>query len=159
MKPHVKLRKKGEARTAPPASHDDAMQTEALEAAAAVVRVKVPTLAPMARTVADWVLTAYIMKRAEQAFKDPVIMRALTSERPWDMVRLVDKSTAEEAAIAASLPIVGALVAEMDPSGTKPLFAYSRPEIMRLFEAVIWCWEESQAERTKIDPLNDQIPY
>jgi hypothetical protein len=75
------------------------------------------------------------------------------------MVKLVDKTKAEEAAIASALPIVGDIVFEMDPSGQKPLFAYSKDEITRVFEAVIWCWEESRAARTKVPALDDEIPF
>lgn len=75
------------------------------------------------------------------------------------MVKIIDKTKQEEAAILGSLPVVGDIVAEIDPKGEKPLFHYSREEIIRVFEAVIWCWEESKAERSKIDPLNDEIPF
>lgn len=118
-----------------------------------------PAAALNARQTAEWMITAHILKLCELEHRDPLIMRALSSERPWDMVKLIDKSKAEEAAILSSLSIVGELVAEMDPSGAKPLFAYSKDEIIRLFEAVIWCWEESKAERTKVPPIEDVIPY
>lgn len=120
-------------------------------------------LCPAARLnatqIAEWVITAHILKLCEVQHMDPVIMRALTSERPWDLMRLIDKSKEEEAAIVSALPAVGQIVAEMDPSGQKPLFAYSKDEIIRLFEAVIWCWEESKAERTTIRALDDSIPF
>lgn len=96
--------------------------------------------------VAQTVVLSYVLERAAQALTDPEIMRALTSERPWDMVHLVDKTKAEEAVILGALPVIGDLVAQMDPSGTKPLFAYSRDEIVRLFEAVIWVWEEGKRD-------------
>lgn len=102
--------------------------------------------------VARTVVTAYLLERAAQAFKDPEVLRALTSRRPWDMVKLIDKSKEEEAVILAALPIVGDLVAEMDPSGTKPLFAYSRDEIIRLFEAVIWVWEDGRKGQKAAPP-------
>ncbi len=112
-----------------------------------------------ARRIAEWTITAHILKLCELEHKSPAILRALSSERPWDMVRLIDKSREEEAAILSALPIVGDLVGEMDPSGTKPLFAYSKDEIVRLFEAVIWCWEETRAERTQIKFPDTTAPF
>lgn len=131
----------------------------ALKCAADMLVKLCPAAKLDATRIAEWVITAHILKLCEEQHRDPLIMRALTSERPWDMVRLVDKTKAEEAAIASALPIVGDIVAEMDPSGQKPLFAYSKDEITRMFEAVIWCWEESKAERTKVPALCDEIPF
>ncbi len=139
--PSARFRKRGEKRTASP---PDPQQQAATKAAAdAIVRFN-SKLAPMAETLAHVALATYILKRAEQAFSDPLIMKALSSERPWDMVRLIDKTTEEEAVIRAALPIVGELVGEIDPNGDKPFFQYSKDDVIRLFEAVIWVWEESR---------------
>lgn len=157
MRPRVSVRKKGEAPKPP--SPADEVQLAALEAAAQTLKRLCPQASIDAKRIAEWVITTHILKLCELQHKDPAIMRALTSERPWDMVRIVDKTKQEEAAILGSLPVVGDIVAEIDPKGEKPLFAYSRDEIIRVFEAVIWCWEESKAERSKIDPLDDEIPF
>jgi hypothetical protein len=131
----------------------------ALKAASEMLVKLCPAAKLNATQIAEWVITAHILKLCEVQHTEPAIMRALTSERPWDLMRLIDKSREEEAAIVSALPAVGAIVAEMDPSGQKPLFAYSKDEIIRLFEAVIWCWEESKAERTKVSALSDEIPF
>lgn len=131
----------------------------ALEAAAQTLKTLCPAASIDAKRIAEWVITTHILKLCEMQFKDPAILRALTSEEPWDMVRLVDKTKEEEAAIMSSLPIVGELVGGMDPTGQKPFFAYSKEEIVRLFEAVIWCWEASKGNRGIRDPLNDEIPF
>lgn len=157
MKPRVTIREKGEARR-PPSEADEA-QKAALKAAAETLARICPAAKLQATQIAEWVITAHIMKLAELMHTDPSIQKALTSERPWDMVRIIDKTKQEEAAILGALPIVGEIVAEMDPDGTKPLFAYSKDEIVRVFEAVIWCWEESRSDRSKIGVLDDQIPF
>lgn len=157
MKPRVTIREKGEARR-PPSPADEA-QKAALKAAAETLARICPAAKLQATQIAEWVITAHIMKLAELMHTDPSIQKALTSERPWDMVRIIDKTKQEEAAILGALPIVGEIVAEMDPDGTKPLFAYSKDEIVRVFEAVIWCWEESRSDRSKIGSLEDQIPF
>ena len=157
MKPRVNVRKKGEA-PKPPSPADEA-QSASLDAAAAMLKQLCPAAALSARRIAEWTITAHILKLCELEHKDPQILRALSSERPWDMVRLVDKSREEEAAILSALPIVGDLVAEMDPAGEKPLFAYSKDEIVRLFEAVIWCWEETRSERTQIKFPDTTVPF
>lgn len=131
----------------------------ALKAAAETLARLCPAAKLNSMQIAEWVITAHILKLCEVQHTEPAIMRALTSERPWDLMRLIDKSREEEAAILSALPAVGEIVAEMDPSGQKPLFAYSKDEIIRLFEAVIWCWEESKAERTKVGALDDSIPF
>lgn len=157
MKPRVTVRKKGEARL-PPSPADEA-QLAALKAASDMLVKLCPAAKLNATQIAEWVITAHILKLCEVQHTEPSILKALTSERPWDLMRLIDKSKEEEAAILSALPAVGDIVAEMDPSGQKPLFAYSRDEIIRLFEAVIWCWEESKAERTKVGALDDSIPF
>ena len=148
MRPKVTVRKKGEA-PKPPSPEDEA-HSASVDAAAAMLTQLCPAAQFSARRIAEWVITAHILKLCELEHKSPAILRALSSERPWDMVRLIDKSREEEAAILSSLPIVADLVTEMDPTGQKPLFAYSKDEIIRIFETVIWCWEESRAERTQI---------
>jgi len=60
------------------------------------------------------------------------------------MVRLVGKTTEEQAVIEAALPVVGGLAAEIDPDGNKPFFQYDRDDVIRLFEAVIYVWEENR---------------
>lgn len=157
MKPAVTIRKKGEA-PRPPSPADEA-QKAALKAAAETLTKICPAAKLNATQIAEWVITAHILKLAELMHTDPSIQKALTSERPWDMVRIIDKTREEEAAILGALPIVGDIVAEMDPEGVKPLFAYSKEEIVRVFEAVIWCWEESRSTRSKIGSLEDQIPF
>jgi len=157
VKPRVTVRKKGEARL-PPSPADEA-QLAALQAASDMLVKLCPAAKLNARQIAEWVITAHILKLCEVQHTEPSILKALTSERPWDLMRLIDKSKEEEAAILSALPAVGDIVAEMDPSGTKPLFAYSKDEIVRMVEAVIWCWEESKAERTMARPLEDTIPY
>jgi len=160
LKPRVTIRSKGEARQPPlPPSPSDEAQRAALNAAADTLARICPAAKLQATQIAEWVITAHIMKLAELAHTDPAIEAALTSERPWDMVRLVDKTKQEEAAILGALPIVGDLVAEMDPDGVKPLFAYSKDEIVRVFEAVIWCWEESRSSRSKLGILDEDIPF
>jgi hypothetical protein len=156
---HARLRKKG-VPTGTPNPEEDRKREEALEVAAAMVRTLAPNIAPQARQIADWVLTAYILKRAEQAFTDPEIMRAITSERPWDMVKLIDKDRVEEAALTSALPVVGELVGQIDPTGQKPFFAYTKEEVLRLFEAVVWCWEEAKANRPRLSAIpDDEIPF
>lgn len=157
MKPRVTIRKKGEA-PKPPSPADEA-QKAALKAAAETLVTLCPAAKLNSLQIAEWTITAHILKLCELQNTDPAIMRALTSERPWDLMRLIDKTKEEEAAILSALPAVGEIVAEMDPRGQKPLFAYSKDEIVRLFEAVIWCWEESKAERSKIGALDDTIPF
>lgn len=157
MKPRVTVRKKGEAKLPP--SPADAAQLAALQAASEMLVRLCPAAKLNATQIAEWVITAHILKLCEVQHTDPFIMRALTSERPWDLMRLIDKTKEEEAAILSALPAVGDIVAEMDPSGQKPLFAYSKDQIVRLFEAVIWCWEESKAERSKVRALDDDIPF
>lgn len=144
LTPLARYREPGESREAlPPLTEQD----KAAHKAAAEMLKKLAHRVPVdPDTVAQTVVCSYVLERAAQAFKDPEILRALTSERPWDMVHLVDKTKAEEAVILGALPIIGDLVAEMDPSGSKPLFAYSRDEIIRLFEAVIWVWEEGKRD-------------
>lgn len=117
-----------------------------------------PAAKPNAKQIAEWMITAHILKLCEVQHTDPAIMQALMDDRPWGMMRLIDKNKEEEAAILSALPAVGEIVAEMDPSGQKPLFAYSKDEIIRMFEAVIWCWEESKAKRTKVR-FDDDIPF
>lgn len=156
---HARLRKKG-VPTGTPNPEEDRKREEALEVAAAMVRQLAPNVAPQARQIADWVLTSYILKRAEQAFTDPEIMRALTSERPWDMVKLIDKDRFEEAALTAALPVVGELVGQIDPTGQKPFFAYSKAEVLSLFEAVVACWEEAKGKRPLSTVIpDDEIPF
>ena len=157
MKPRVTVRKKGEA-PKPPSPADEAYHAS-LKAASDMLVTLCPAAKLDASRIAEWVITAHVLKLCELQHTDPLIMRALTSERPWDLMRLIDKSREEEAAILSALPAVGDIVAEMDPSGQKPLFAYSKDEIIRLFEAVIWCWEESKSERTKVPSLNDPVPF
>lgn len=157
MKPRVTVRNKGEARL-PPSPADEA-QLAALQAASDMLVKLCPAAKLNAKQIAEWVITAHILKLCEVQHTEPSILKALTSERPWDLMRLIDKTKEEEAAILSALPAVGDIVAEMDPTGQKPLFAYSRDEIIRLFEAVIWCWEESKAERTKVRALDDSIPF
>lgn len=157
MRPRVTVRKKGEAPKPP--SYADEEQSAALDAAAAMLLSLCPSAQFSARRIAEWTITAHILKLCELQYKDPRILDALSSERPWGMVRLIDKSLEEEAAILSALPIVGDLVAEMDPEGAKPLFAYSKDEIVRLFEAVIWCWEETRAERTQIKFPDTTVPF
>jgi hypothetical protein len=153
----VTVRKKGEARQ-PPSPADEAHAASVKAASETLVRL-CPAAKLNATQIAEWVITAHVLKLCELQHMDPSIMRALSSERPWDLMRLIDKSKEEEAAIVSALPAVGEIVAEMDPSGQKPLFAYSKDEIIRLFEAVIWCWEESKSERTKVRALDDTIPF
>lgn len=157
MKPRVSVRRKGEA-PKPPSPADEA-QIAALEAATQTLKKLCPQATPNAKQIAEWVITAHILKLCELQYTDPAILRALTSERPWDLVRIINKTKQEEAAILGSLPVVGDIVAEIDPKGEKPLFAYSKEEIVRVFEAVIWCWEESRAERSAARPLDDEIPF
>lgn len=158
MKPKVNIRKKGEA-LKPPSPADEA-QSAALTVAADTLAKLCPAAKLNARQIAEWVITAHILKLCELQHMDPIIMRALTSERPWDLMRLIDKTKEEEAAILSALPAVGEIVGEMDPTGQKPLFAYSKDEIVRLFEAVIWCWEESKSARSKVPgTLDDEIPF
>lgn len=157
VKPRVKVRNKGEAKL-PPSPADEA-QLAALQAASDMLVKLCPSAKINATQIAEWVITAHILKLCEVQHTEPAILRALTSERPWDLMRLIDKTKEEEAAILSALPAVGDIVAEMDPSGTKPLFAYTKDEIVRMFEAVIWCWEESKAERTMARPLADDIPF
>ncbi|MEY4863785.1 MAG: hypothetical protein RLZ51_1880 [Pseudomonadota bacterium] len=157
MKPRVTVRKKGEA--AKPPSPADEAQLAALKAAADTLVRLCPAAKLNATQIAEWVITAHILKLCEVQHTEPSILKALTSERPWDLMRLIDKTREEEAAILSALPAVGDIVAEMDPSGTKPLFAYSKDEIVRMFEAVIWCWEESKSARSKIGALDDTIPF
>lgn len=156
MKPRVTVRKKGEA--AKPPSPADEAQLAALQAASDMLVKLCPAAKLNSKQIAEWVITAHILKLCEMQFKDPFIMRALTSEEPWDMVRLLEKTTEEEAAIVSALPIVGELVEGMDPTGQKPLFAYSREEILRLFEAVIWVWEASKGRRA-VSRDGDVIPF
>lgn len=156
MKPRVTVRKKGEA-PKPPSPADEA-QLAALQAASDMLVKLCPAAKLNSKQIAEWVITAHILKLCEMQFKDPFIMRALTSEEPWDMVRLLEKTTEEEAAIVSALPIVGELVEGMDPTGQKPLFAYSRDEILRLFEAVIWVWEASKGRRA-VSRDGDVIPF
>lgn len=157
MRPRVTVRNKGEARK-PPSPADEAHAASVKAASETLVRL-CPAAKLNATQIAEWVITAHVLKLCELQHMDPAIMRALTQERPWDLMRLIDKSKEEEAAILSALPAVGEIVAEMDPSGQKPLFAYSKDEIVRLFEAVIWCWEESKSERTTVRALNDPIPF
>ena len=156
VKPRVTVRKKGEAKL-PPSPADEA-QLAALKAASDMLVRLCPAAKLNATQIAEWVITAHILKLCEMQFKDPSIMRALTSEEPWSMVRLVDKTKEEEAAIASALPIVGEIVGEMDPTGQKPLFAYSKDEITRMFEAVIWVWEASKGRRA-VSRDGDEIPF
>jgi hypothetical protein len=157
MKPAARFYRKGEKR--PPASPPDAFQQEASAAAVAAVKAMVPGLGPKADMIVHTAIATYVLTRAKQAYKNDEIRRMLTSERPWDMVRLAGKTDEEEAVIAAALPIVGELAQEIDPTGTKPFFQYSREEVTALFEAVIYVWEENRGRVRAPDRLyGDLMP-
>mgnify|MGYP001331355466 CR=1 FL=1 len=148
MKPSARFKKAAAERRQP--TEPDIETEAAVKAAAEALAKMAPGVRAVAVHAVNTVLITYFMKLAQMHFNNSRVRNALQSERPWDMVKLIDKNKAEAAAIAGALPIVADLVAEMDPSGKKPLFEYSKDEIERMFEAVIWCWEESKAERSKI---------
>jgi hypothetical protein len=143
MRPLARFRGKGEVRLPPPPP--DPGQLAANAAAAHAVAALLPQgKANAADVIAQTAIGAYILERSKQAFTDPEIMAALSSQRPWDMVRLVAPERQVEAVLTGMLPLLGQLAGQIDPTGQKPFFAWSKEEVMRLIEAACWAWEEAQ---------------
>lgn len=123
----------------------DPGQEQARNIAASAIRGMLGPKCPAdPEVVAQTAIAAYVVARASQGFQDKEIQAALSSERPWDMVRLVEPGLQDRAVAQAVLPVAGEVASQIDPTGRKPFFEWSRDEILRLFEVVIWAWEESQ---------------
>lgn len=142
LNPAARFYERGEKREPSPPDPDRAA------AVAATAEAIKPLLGPACQSdpsvIVETVMARYIMERAAQAYKDPEIRKALSSERPWDMVRLIEPGLQAEAASKAVIFVAADLVSQIDPSGQKSFWEWAKEDILRLFEAVIWAWEESQ---------------
>ena len=163
MRPIARRRKKGEGRDDQPRSQANDDHDAAVARAAKALADAGLAAPPRAALVAQMAIIAWLGTLGFRSINNPELKAALSAEEPWSLMKLVDKDAAEEAALAAALPVVGEIAASIDPTGQKPLGSYSKDQILQLFEAVVAVWEEHRTPGRGMPPLvrvpEDDIPF
>jgi len=161
VKPKATYRRRGKKRDERPPSPADEDQEAAIQAAASALTNIHGITGAKARMAVQTVLIVYLTTLGARSFSNPAAKAALSAEEPWSLMRLIDKDEAEEAALAATLPIAAEIAAIIDPEGKRPFGQWGKEEVLRVFEAVVAAFLETRGEkRAKAkEAFDDEIPF